>query len=53
MVTLALLSGLNISPLNFADEENKMADEILTRTRYGEAAHARDAVTELRAGPHS
>src|SRR5437016_8729584 len=25
------------SPLNFADEENKMADEILTRTRYGEA----------------
>jgi transposase-like protein len=25
------------SPLNFADEENEMADEILTRTRYGEA----------------
>jgi hypothetical protein len=25
------------SALNFADEENKMADEILTRTRYGEA----------------
>src|SRR5260370_31552382 len=25
------------SPLNFADEENKMADEILIRTRYGEA----------------
>jgi hypothetical protein len=25
------------SPLNFADEENKMADEIPTRTRYGEA----------------
>jgi Transposase len=25
------------SPLNFADEENKMADEILTRTRYCEA----------------
>jgi hypothetical protein len=25
------------SPLNFADEENKMADEILTRTRYSEA----------------
>src|SRR5437868_12220170 len=25
------------SPVNFADEENKMADEILTRTRYGEA----------------
>jgi hypothetical protein len=25
------------SPLNFADEENEMADEILTRTRYGKA----------------
>ncbi len=24
------------SPLNFADEENEMADEILTRARYGE-----------------
>src|SRR5437870_596329 len=27
----------SVLPLNFADEENKMADEILTRTRYGEA----------------